>query len=323
MDFRIERNGLLASFLALLPDVTVAQSFPAKPIRILVPFPAGASLDLSARVIGQKVAESINQPVIIENRAGGNTIVAAEAVARAPADGYTLLQTLDTTFTLVPAAYKKIPYDPLRDFAPVTQSSRAAYLIAGSSRAPYRSLTELVAFARANPGKINIGASTSLTQILALLLKSSAGIEVTYVPYKGTPPMLQGLASGEIDLIIDAIPLYLPGMKAGKTIALATTANTRAPQLPDVPTTKELGFPQLEANTWTGIFAPAGTPDAILARLNAEFVKALDSADLKKRIDDAGLNPLASSTREEIGRLVKEGIAHWTPLVKAAGITLE
>ncbi|MSQ51161.1 MAG: tripartite tricarboxylate transporter substrate binding protein [Betaproteobacteria bacterium] len=317
------KSLLTAALFGVIPAIASAQSFPAKPIRVLVPFPAGASLDLSARVIGQKVSESINQPVIIENRAGGNTIVAAEAVARAPADGYTLLQTLDTTFTLVPAAYRKIPYDPIKDFAPVTQSSRASYLIAGSTRAPYRSLTELVSHARANPGKINIGASTSLTQILSILLRNTANIDVTYVPYKGTPPMIQGLASGELDLIIDAIPLYIPGMKAGKTVALATTGSTRSQQLPDVPTTRELGFPQLEANTWTGIFAPAGTPEAVLNRLNAEFVRALDSADLKQRINDAGLNPVTSSTREEVGRLVKEGIAHWTPLVRAAGISLD
>ena len=318
MDFRIERNGLLASFLALLPAVTVAQSFPAKPIRILVPFPAGASLDLSARVIGQKVAESINQPVIIENRAGGNTIVAAEAVARAPADGYTLLQTLDTTFTLVPAAYKKIPYDPLRDFAPVTQSSRAAYLIAGSSRAPYRSLTELVAFARANPGKINIGASTSLTQILALLLKSSAGIEVTYVPYKGTPPMLQGLASGEIDLIIDAIPLYLPGMKAGKTIALATTANTRAPQLPDVPTVAET-LPGFEALTWGMVIAPAGLPEAVLAKLNADCVAALRRPEVVEKHRVLGAAVVTSSPAA-IRAFTASEMRKWGDAARQAGI---
>ncbi|MFM9972136.1 MAG: Bug family tripartite tricarboxylate transporter substrate binding protein [Burkholderiales bacterium] len=312
-----------ALLITALTGVVHAQSFPAKPIRVLIPFPAGASLDLSARIIGQKLSENINQPVIIENRAGGNTIVAAEAVARAPADGYTLLQTLDTTFTLVPAAYKKIPYDPIKDFAPVSQSSRASYLIAGSTKAPYKTLTELVGYARTNPGKINIGASTSLTQILSLLLKNSNKIDITYVPYKGSPPMIQALASGEVDLIIDAIPLYIPGMKAGKTTALATTGSTRSQQLPDVPTTRELGFAQLEANTWTGYFAPAGTPDAVLARLNAELVRALDSQDTRKRIDDAGLNPLTSSSREEIARLVKEGLAHWTPLVRAAGITLE
>ena len=319
MDFRIERNGLLASFLALLPAVTVAQSFPAKPIRILVPFPAGASLDLSARVIGQKVAESINQPVIIENRAGGNTIVAAEAVARAPADGYTLLQTLDTTFTLVPAAYKKIPYDPLRDFAPVTQSSRAAYLIAGSSRAPYRSLTELVAFARANPGKINIGASTSLTQILALLLKSSAGIEVTYVPYKGTPPMLQGLASGEIDLIIDAIPLYLPGMKAGKTIALATTANTRAPQLPDMPTFREAGYPTVDSNAWFGFFAPKGMPRPAIDRIHKDVAEIMaDRAMQEKEVAAKGYN-WSGAGPDEFADFIRKELADRAAVVRISG----
>jgi tripartite-type tricarboxylate transporter receptor subunit TctC len=324
--FRIASRGFAAfSFLACLvcAGSALAQAFPAKPLRIIVSFPPGASLDLSARTLAQRVSENIGQQVLVDNRAGGNTIVSADVAAHSPADGYTLFLALDTTFTVVPLLYARLPFDPVKDFAPITQASSAAYLFAASPRVPFRTMPELVAYAKANPGKLNFGASTVLTQALTVLLKSSAGVDVTYVPYKGTPPMIQALMTGEVDVVVDAIPLYLPLLKQGKALAIAATSSARAVQLPDVITMREAGFPQLEADSFTGLFAPAGTPEPVIAKLNAEFTRVLNDAGFRQKILDAGLNAAASSTPEKLGAMVRDGLAKWGPVIKSAGIKLD
>jgi tripartite-type tricarboxylate transporter receptor subunit TctC len=309
--------------LMLCANAAFAQGFPAKPIRIIVSFPPGASLDLSARTLAQRVSENIGQQVIVDNRAGGNTIVSADVAAHAPADGYTVFLALDTTFTVVPLLYAKLPYDPVKDFAPITQASSAAYMFAASPRVPFKNMNDLVAYAKANPGKLNFGASTVLTQALTVLLKSSAGIDVTYVPYKGTPPMIQALMTGEVDVVVDTIPLYLPLLKQSKATALATTGSTRAVQLPDVITMREAGFPQLEADSFTGLFAPAGTPEAVIGKLNAEFTRVLNDPAFRQKILESGLNAATSSTPERLGAMVRDGLAKWGPVIKSAGIKLD
>jgi tripartite-type tricarboxylate transporter receptor subunit TctC len=300
-----------------------AQQYPTRPVRYIIAFPAGASMDLSARAIAQKLAEGLGQPVVVDNRPGGNTIVAADVAAHSPPDGYTVFMALDSTMTVVPAVYGKVPYDPLRDFAPVTLFSRGAYTITAQAKAPYRTLGEVVAWARANPGKLNIGASTVQTQMLALELRKAAGVDVTYVPYKGTPPMFQALMAGDVDMVIDAVPIYLPHIRSGKLVALATTGSSRTTQLPDIPNVRESGFPQLEVDTWTALFVPAGTPDPIVRRLNTELHKVFNDPDFRKRMQEAGQNPIFPSTPEQLGAMVKAEFDRWGPLIRAAGIKLE
>ncbi|MFM9967655.1 MAG: Bug family tripartite tricarboxylate transporter substrate binding protein [Burkholderiales bacterium] len=311
------------SWLLTLPWLAQAQGYPAKPVRIIVSFTPGASIDLTARAVGQKLAESLAQPFVVENRPGGNTIVSAELAARAAPDGYTLFMALDTTMTLVPAIFDKVPYDPIKDFAPVGQINRGAYIIVAQAKATYRNLADMIAYAKANPGKMNLGASTAFTQLLTVMLRSAAGVNVTYVPYKGGPPMIQALLSGDLDGTVDGIPLYVGLVRAGKVIPIVTTGPTRAVQFPDVPTIREAGYPQLEAPSWTAWFAPAGTPDPIIRRLNGELSKVLNNAEFKQKTLEGGQNPLVHATPEEVGEQVKQGLAKWGPLVKSSGIKLD
>ena len=325
MTARTARLFALIASLAVMANAAhaQAQNYPSRPLRYIVAFPPGASMDLSARAIAQKLGEGLGQPVIVDNRPGGNTIVAADVAAHAAPDGYTLFMALDSTLTLLPVAYAKVPFDPIRDFAPVTLFSRGAYTFFARTGAPYRTLGELVAWIKANPGKLNVGASVAQTQLLAHALKQVAGVEITSVPYKGTPPMLQALTAGELDVVIDAVPLYLPLMKAGKVMALATTGAVRTVQLPDTPTTREAGFPQIEAEPWVGVFAPAGTPEPIIRRLNTELHRVFNDPEFRKRMQDVGQNPIFPSTPEQLGNLVKTQLERSGPAVRAAGIKLE
>jgi len=314
---------ILASLFLAVQPVAQAQSWPAKPVRVIVSFTPGASIDLTARAVGQRLAENMGQPFVVENRPGGNTIVSAELAAKAPPDGYTLFMALDTTMTLVPAIYQKIPYDPIKDFVPVGQINRSSYIIVAPAKAPYRTLADMIAHARANPGKMNIGASTAFTQLLTVMLRKEAGVNMTYVPYKGGPPMIQALLAGDLDGTIDGIPLYVGLVKTGKVVPIVTTGPTRAVQFPDVPTIREAGFPQLEAPSWTAWFAPAGTPDAIIRRLNGELAKVLNNAEFRQKNQEGGQNPLVHATPEEVGEQVRQGLAKWGPIVKASGIKLD
>ena len=314
---------LLAGLLSAIPVLAQTPSWPSKPVRVIVSFTPGASIDLAARAVGQRLAEALGQPFVVENRPGGNTIVSAEMAAKAAPDGYTLFMALDTTMTLVPAIYDKVPYDPVKDFAPVGQINRASYIIVAPAKAPYRNLADMIAYAKANPGKMNVGASTAFTQLLTVMLRSAAGVDITYVPYKGGPPMIQALLAGELDGTVDGVPLYVGLVRAGKVVPIVTTGPTRAVQFPDVPTIREAGYPQLEAPSWTAWFAPAGTPEPIIRRLNGELGKVLNDAEFKKRTLEGGQNPLVHATPEEVGEQVRQGLAKWGPLIKSSGIKLD
>ena len=313
--------ALSALALAIGPGA-LAQQFPTKPIRLIISSPPGGGVDVVARALAQKLGENMGQQVIVDNRPGGNTIISAELAAHAPADGYTLFMPLDTTMTQNPALYAKLPYDPVKDFAPISQTVGGSLIFVTHPKAPFKTLPEMVAYARANPGKLNIAASTAATQIFTLMLKNAAGIEVAYVPYKGTAPMFQALLGGEIDVVADGAPFYVPHIRSGKLVGLATSAPKRHFQLPDVPTVREAGYPQLETSNWFGVFAPAGTPQPVIEKLNAEIVKALVSADLKEKIINSGNTP-SPGTPAELGALLKDDLARWTPIIKAAGIRLE
>jgi tripartite-type tricarboxylate transporter receptor subunit TctC len=312
----------LAISLLICCGQAAAQQYPTRPIRLIISFPPGGGVDVAARALAQKLGEQLGQQVVVENRAGGNTIISADVAAHSPPDGYTLFLPLDSTLTQIPALYSRLPYDPLKDFAPISQTSAGSYLFVTHPKSPFRNVAGLVAYAKANPGKLNFAASTVMTQVLTLQLRSAAGIDITYVPYKGTAPMVQALLAGEVDIAVDGVPFYVSSIKSGKMVGIATSGATRAPQLPDTPTMRESGYPQLEARSWFGLFAPAATPQPIIARLNSEVVKALESPDLKERLANAGNTPV-SSTPEQLGALLREDHARWVPIIRAAGIKLD
>lgn len=307
--------------LALLPALALAQSFPTKPVRFIVAYPPGGSVDLHARYIGQKMAENLGQPVVVEDRPGGNTHIAAEYVARSAPDGYTLFHTLDSTMTLNQALYSKIPFDPVKDFAPVARLASGNSIVVANPGLPVKSIRELIEYSRANPGKVNFGATSANTQLAGEQIRMR-GADMVYVPYKGTAQLVQALLAGEIHVVIDGLTNYVPYVKEGKLRGLATLAPGRDILLPQLPTIRESGYPEIERLGWWGLFAPAGTPGPVIARLNAAALWALKQPDFLEKQAALGLVP-RPSTPEELGAQVKEDIARWTPLVKAAGIRLD
>ncbi len=311
-------RALLLIAAAAFAPALLGQAYPSRPIRLIISFPPGGGIDVTARSLAQKLSEQMGQPVVVDNRAGGNTVISADVAAHSAPDGYTLFMPLEFTMTQNPALYDKLPYDPVRDFVPVSRVSRTNLLFVTHARAPFHNLNELVGYARTNPGKLNFAASAVLTRLMGEQLKSAAGIDMVFVPYKGTAPMVQALLAGEIDLVIDGTSAYVPHIKSGKLRGLAT-GGPRHAQIPDVPTAGEQGYPQVESSGWLAVFAPAGTPQPIVTRLNAEIVKALASDDMKSKMDAIGVT-LVSSTPEQLAVLLKEDIARWTPIIKAAGI---
>ena len=317
------RRFLVCVAAAAIPWTCVAQTYPTKAVRVVVPFGPGSPIELAARQLGQRVGDALGQSFVVDNRPGANTILGAEAAVHAPADGYTIFHPLDTTMTLVPYLYDKLPYDPVKDFAPVGQITQGAYVIATQVKAPYRTLPEMIAYGRTKPGGLNIGSSTAFSQLMTVILRQDTGAPITYVPYKGSAQMMQALMAGELDAVIDSTASYAPMVKAGKAIALITTGTARAPQLPDAPTSREAGFPQLEAHGWTAWFVPAGVPEAIIRRLNTEMVKTLNDPEYRRRNDQAGFATLNPGTPEALAALVKDGIARWGSRVKSAGLKLD
>lgn len=309
---------LLAAFHG---GMALAQSFPTRPVRFIVAYPPGGSVDLHARYIGAKMGENLGQPVVVEDRPGGNTHIAAEYVAHSAADGYTLFHTLDSTMTLNQALYSKIPFDPVKDFAPVARLASGNSIVVVNPGLPVKTIRELIDYSRANPGKVNFGATSANTQLAGEQIRMR-GASMVYVPYKGTAQLVQALLAGEIHVVIDGLTNYVPYVKEGKLRGLATLAPGRDILLPQLPSIRESGYPEIERLGWWGLFATAGTPTAVVARLNAAALWALKQPDFLEKQATLGLVP-RPSTPEELGAQVKEDIARWTPLVKAAGIKLD
>jgi tripartite-type tricarboxylate transporter receptor subunit TctC len=311
------------SFLAatLVATSAAAQQFPTKPIRFIVAYPPGGSVDLHARHIGAKMSENLGQPVVIENRPGGNTHIGAEVVARAAPDGYTLFHTLDSTMTLNQALYSKLPFDPVKDFAPVARLASGNSIIVVHPSVPAKTMRELIDYAKANPGKLNFGATSANTQLTGEQIRMM-GANIVYVPYKGTQQLVQAVVSGEIQIVIDGLTNYVPFVKEGKLRGLATLAPGKDILLPEVPTIRDAGYPDLERLGWWALFAPAATPRPVVNRLYDAAMWALKQPDVLEKQAALGLVPRPGSP-EELGAQVKADIAKWTPLVRAAGIKLD
>jgi tripartite-type tricarboxylate transporter receptor subunit TctC len=311
-------SGLLASLL--LASLATAQTFPSKPVRIVVPFGAGGVADLTARTVAQKLGEALGQAVVIENKPGAGGVVAGDAVAKAEPDGHTLL--LMSNGTAVSAGlFKSLPFDTVRDFAPVSTLGFFDIAIITPADSKFKNVGELLAFARANPGKLNLGSINigSTQNLAAELFKTSAGVDMQIVPFNGTPAVITALRGGQIDAAVEILGPVLPQIKANAVRALAVTGDKRAAVLPDVPTAKESGLPTFVASSWNALAAPAKTPRDVIARLNKEINAALNSADVKKKLADLNVEARGSSPEQAAALLASE-TKRWGDVIVRAKI---
>ena len=309
-------------FLLLVSLQALAQTYPARPIRIVVPFPAGGIADIYARIIGAKVSEW-GQAVVIENRTGAGGNIAAEFVAKSAPDGYTFVMGSFGTHAVNLSLFSKLPYDPVRDFAPIVLVLEAEGLLVVHPSVPAQSVSDLIAHARANPGKLTFASAGmgTASHLAGELFKTMARVEMTHVPYKGNVPAITDLLAGQTSLLFATMPTVLPHAKAGKLRALATIGATRSAAAADLPTVAET-LPGFEVNNWVGLLAPAGTPQDIVRRWNAEVNRLMQSSDIQARLLVEGAR-FAPNTPDQFGAFVKSEIAKWAPVVKASGARVD
>jgi tripartite-type tricarboxylate transporter receptor subunit TctC len=300
-----------------------ASDYPARPIRLIVPFAPGGSNDIMARLVGQKFSENMGQQVIVDNRPGASGIVGTEIAARGTPDGYTLLM-MSLTLAVNPSLYRKLPYDTEKSLVPVTLVASAPLMLVVHPSLPVKSLKDLIAYAKAHPGKLNFGSGGrgATPHLAGEMLKTMAGLEMTHVPYKGGGPALADLVGGQIQLMLENIPSTLPFVKAGKLRALAVSGSSRSALLPDLPTLDEAGLKGYEIVGWNGLFFPAGTPRPIVQKIHAETVKMLAQPDVKERLATLGAEGVGSSPAE-FAAFVRSEIAKWARVVKQAGLQPE
>lgn len=309
--------------LFALLSPAAAQEYPLKPVRLLVGFPAGGPTDILARVIGEKLSGQLGQPVVIENRPGAAGNIAADAVSKAAPDGYTLLYA-SNSIAISPAINAKLAFDPVKDLVPVTETASGSLVLLVHPSVPAKSVKEFIEHARQRPGQITYASSGSgtITHFAAELFAIQTAIQVQHIPYKGSSPSLVDLLAGRVHMLMGAINTALPHVKDGKLRPLAVTGLRRSAALPDVPTLAESGLAGFSAVNWQGVFAPAGTPPAILARVNAEFVKAVRSPELAPKLALQDMDPSGSSAAE-FGEAFRKELARWAKVAKDAGIKAE
>jgi tripartite-type tricarboxylate transporter receptor subunit TctC len=312
--------------LALLAFASLARAddYPSKPIRFVVPYPAGGPLDTVARLLGQKVSESMKQPIIVDNRPGAGGNIGADFVAKAAPDGYTILMGAVATHAINPTLYSHIPYDPVADFMPVTQVASTPNVLVVNPSLPAKNVREFIAYAKANPGKLNFGSGStgSAGHLAGELFKTMAGVDMTHVPYKGAGPAMQDLVAGQIQLMFDNLASSLGQIRAGKVRALAVTTAKRTSLAPDLPTIAESGLPGFDINTWFGVFVPAKTPQPIVDRLHAEFTRALAMPDVRQKMIDLGAEPVGS-TPAEFAALIRSEKDKYARVIKASGAKVD
>jgi tripartite-type tricarboxylate transporter receptor subunit TctC len=301
-------------------DSARAQAYPGKAVRLVVGSAPGSGNDIAARIVAARMSESWGQQIVIENRPGANQAIAAELVARATPDGYTLLQCGVTSIAINPGLYPKLRYAPQQDFAPISLMATVPNVLVVHPTAPATTVGEFVAYIKANPGKFNYGSSGvgSTLHLSMEMLKSATGIRLEHVPYKGGALALADLLAGQVLAIFENVPVALPSVRAGKVRALGVTALKRSPQLPEVPTFEESGYPGFEITVWYGVCAPAAVPKPVLARLNAEVVKALNAPELRQRFADMGVEPTPVSVAQ-FSAFIKSETVKWAKAVKDSG----
>jgi tripartite-type tricarboxylate transporter receptor subunit TctC len=306
--------------LALSPLLALAQAYPSKPIRFIVPYPPGGPLDTVARLLGQKVSESVKQPVIVENKPGAGGNIGADAVAKSAPDGYTLLMGAVATHAINPTLYASMPYDAVRDFQPVTQLASTPNVLIVNPSVPATNVREFIAHARARPGTLNFGSGStgSAGHLAGELFKTMAGVEMTHVPYKGAAPAMQDLIAGRVQLMFDNFASASAQVKAGKVRALAVTTAKRSSLAPELPTIAESGLAGFDINTWFGLFVPAGTPREIVERLHSEFTRALALPDIREKLVNLGAEPVGNRP-DEFAAYIRTEAEKYARLIKASG----
>jgi tripartite-type tricarboxylate transporter receptor subunit TctC len=315
---------LLGVALFAISTSTFAQTWPAKPIKWIVPFAPGGTTDILARTIGEKLTDALGQPIIVENKPGAGGGVGAEFTAKAPPDGYTIMGGTISTHAINASLYKTLPYDPVKDFAPITLIARVPNMLVVNPDIPAKNVAELITLLKANPGKYSFASSGNGTSqhLSGELFKSVAGVDMQHIPYKGSPPALQDVVGGQVAMTFDNITTAWPLAKGGKLLALAVTTAKRSAVAPDVPTLSESGLAGYEVGSWQGVFAPAGTPPAIVKRLNAEIVKIINMPDVKEKLIGLGAEPVGD-TSEEFAALVKTEVVKWAEVVKKSGAKVD
>jgi tripartite-type tricarboxylate transporter receptor subunit TctC len=316
------RVGVALFLCAVAAAVTAAERYPTRPIRLVVPFAPGGPSDILGRLVAQKLTETLGQSVVVDNRGSAGGIVGFEIAAKAVPDGYTLLLGGGSGLTQNPSLYLKLPYDAIRDLAPISQLTAGANLLCVHPSVQAKSVQELVSVAKAKPGQINFASAGTGNRLASELFRRQAGIDIVNVPYKGTGQAINDLVGGQVQMMMINTIAALPQVKAGKLRALAVTTLKRSNVLPDLPTMAESGLPGFEVNSWHGFFAPAKMPAAIVARLNGDIVKILNAPDVKDRLGSVGLDPVGSSP-QELAAYIRSETTKWAKLIKDVGIKPE
>ncbi|MDW3685530.1 tripartite tricarboxylate transporter substrate binding protein [Cupriavidus sp. CV2] len=315
--------AVAATAALTLPALTLAQAFPAKPVKIVVPYPPGGTNDIVVRLLAQKLGDSMGQPFVVENKPGASGNLGAEQVARAAPDGYTLL-LVTTGHSIHPSLYKNLRYNIKNDLTPVSELTRGPMLVMVTPSLPYKTVQDVIVAAKAKPGSINFGSAGngSSTHLATELLSSMAGVKMTHIPYSGSAPAMADVMAGNAQLVMDLMFSALPQVNGGKLRAIAITGAKRSSLLPNVPTVAESGVPGFETLAWNGLMAPANTPKPIIDKLNAEIHKALDAPDMKERLRAQGFEP-SPGTPEQFGALIRSEIDRWAKVVKTSGAKVE
>lgn len=319
------RSARWAAFcLALLAGNAWAQTYPTKPIRWVVGFPAGSAGDILARAIGPHLTEKWGQPVIVENRPGAGGNLGADAVAKSPADGYTLLMGTVSSHAINPTLYAKLPYDAVKDFTPVTLVATAPNVLVVGPAVPVDSIAQLIALAKSKPGQLTFGSAGNGTtlHLSGEMFKRMAGVDLVHVPYRGTPQAFPDLMTGQITMMFSPVPAVLPQVKEGRLKALAITSATRSALFPELPTIAESGLPGFEAVAWNGVFVPAGTPPAIVTMLNREIIRIIQLPELRERFTALGFDP-GGNTPEQFAQMVKTETEKWAKVVRDSGARVD
>ena len=312
------------AMLVAWTGLAAAQQYPVKPVRMVIPYPPGGGSDTIGRPLAQKMAEGLGQQIVVENRGGANGNIGMEAVARSAPDGYTLIFALSAQLAINPGLYQKLPYDPLKDFAPITLLGEGGYILVVHPSLPARSLKELLALARARPGQIAYSSSGNGSggHLAIELMNSMAGIRMLHVPYKGGGPALMDLIAGQVQVLFATQLASWPHIQSGRIRALATSMAKRPASVPDLPTVSEAGLPGYDSGVWYGVLAPAGTPREIVARLNTEAVKALSQSDYRNLLVNNTIEPIGSPP-ERLSQYIRSELAKWAKVIKAANVRID
>jgi tripartite-type tricarboxylate transporter receptor subunit TctC len=323
-NYAIACRALLAAVVLLASATAWAQNWPAKPVRLIVPFPPGGSTDVLGRIVAAKLTDALGQQVVVDNRSGAGGIIGTDAVVKSAPDGYTLLMTASAPIAINVTLFKNIPYDPRKDLVPVTRIGSTPLVLVIHPSVPARSVKELIALLRARPNDFTYASAGNGTpqHLSAELFKTLAGVKMNHVPFKGSGPAMIDVISGQIPITFEVFITALTYVKSGRLRALAQTGSVRSAHLPDVPTIGETGVPGYESAGWYGIFAPAGAPQSVTGRVHAEMARIMATADMRQRMADLGADP-ASETSEQFGVFIRAEIVKWAKVIKDSGATAD